>query len=135
VAVDTDAGLVVPVIRDCDRKPVLEIATDLEDLAEQTRQRNISPEELRGGSFTITNVGGIGGTAFTPILNYPEVAILGATRAHRVGVPAADGIQHCLELPLCVSFDHRVINGADAARFAARIAELLEDPEQLLLGA
>ncbi len=145
VAVDTEAGLIVPVIRDCDRKSVLEIAADLEDVAQRTRDRKISPDELRGGTFTITNVGGIGGTVFTPILNYPEVAILGATRAR----PAGDGERTesaamqpdqaasggRLELPLCLSFDHRVINGADAARFAARVAEALADPEQMLLGA
>jgi pyruvate dehydrogenase E2 component (dihydrolipoamide acetyltransferase) len=135
VAVDTDAGLIVPVIRDCDRKTVLEIAGDLENVAQRTRDRKVSLEELRGGTFTITNVGGIGGTSFTPILNYPEVAILGATRARRMCVPVNEGMKDRLELPLCLSFDHRLLNGADAARFAARVAEVLEDPEQLLLGA
>lgn len=133
VAVDTDVGLIVPVVRDCDRKTVLEIAAELEDVAQRTRDRKIGLDELRGGTFTITNVGGIGGTVFTPILNWPEVAILGATRARRTGAFENGRIEDRLQLPLCLSFDHRVINGADAARFTARIAAALADPELMLL--
>ncbi len=129
-AVDTDRGLLVPVIRDCDSKTVLQIAADLQEMAERARGRKIKLEDMQGGTFTVTNVGGIGGTMFTPIINYPEVAILGVTAA----TEQPDDDTRRLMLPLCLTFDHRVINGADAARFARTLIEALEDPEALLLG-
>jgi pyruvate dehydrogenase E2 component (dihydrolipoamide acetyltransferase) len=128
VAVDTEYGLVVPVLRDCDKKPVLEIADELEEVAERARQRKVTLEELRGGTFTVTNVGGIGGTAFSPVVNFPEVAILGVARARREVVLNTGQPEERLVLPLCLSFDHRAINGADAARFTREIVRLLEAP-------
>jgi pyruvate dehydrogenase E2 component (dihydrolipoamide acetyltransferase) len=133
VAVDTEAGLIVPVIRDADTKRVLEIAEEMEEIADRTRRRKIKLEELQGGTFTITNLGGIGGTAFTPVLNYPEVAILGLARSREEPVVTNGQLSTRLVLPLCLSYDHRVINGADGARFIRKIATLLEDPELLLL--
>ncbi len=133
VAVDTEAGLIVPVIRDVDRKRVLDLAAELEEVAERTRRRKIKSEELHGGCFTITNLGGIGGTAFTPIINHPEVAILGLARSKQELYLEDDEMAVRTMLPLCLSYDHRVINGADGARFTRKLAELLEDPEMLLL--
>ncbi len=133
VAVDTPDGLIVPVLRDVDKKSVLRIAMEMNDLAERTRQRKIGLEELRGGTLTVTNLGGIGGTAFTPVINYPEVAILGLARGRTVPVLRDGQWIGRLMLPLCLSYDHRVINGADGARFVRRLAGLLEAPEQLLL--
>ena len=135
VAVDTEAGLIVPVLGDVDTKNLLTIAAEMNELAERTRQRKISLDELRGGTFTVTNLGGIGGTAFTPIINYPEVAILGLARAREQPRLAGGQWQSRLVLPLCLSYDHRVINGADGARFIRRLVELLEDPELTLVGA
>ncbi len=133
VAVDTERGLLVPVIRDCDSKSVLQIAAEMEDVAQRTRDGKIRPSEMRGGSFTLTNVGGIGGAWFAPIINYPEVAILGAARA-RPELRLHDGQPiHRLMLPICLSYDHRVANGADAARFVRMIVDLLENPDALLL--
>ncbi|NLX13489.1 MAG: hypothetical protein GXY44_07540 [Phycisphaerales bacterium] len=133
VAVDTPDGLIVPVLRDVDKKSVLRIATEMNELAERTRQRKIGLEELRGGTLTVTNLGGIGGTAFTPVINYPEVAILGLARGRTVPVWRDGQWVGRLMLPLCLSYDHRVINGADGARFVRRLTALLEAPEQLLL--
>jgi pyruvate dehydrogenase E2 component (dihydrolipoamide acetyltransferase) len=133
VAVDTPAGLIVPIVRNVDQKRVLAIAAELETLAERTRQRKVTLDELRGSTFTVTNLGGIGGTAFTPIINYPEVAILGLARAREEPVLKAGQLGTRLVLPLCLSYDHRVINGADGARFVRQVASLLEDPELLLL--
>jgi pyruvate dehydrogenase E2 component (dihydrolipoamide acetyltransferase) len=133
VAVDTEAGLIVPVIRDADRKSVLEIAAELADLSERTRQRKVGLEELRGGTFTITNLGGIGGTSFTPIVNYPEVAILGISRTREVPVLRDGQLVTQPILPLSLSYDHRVINGADGARFLRKLASFIEDPGLLLL--
>ena len=133
VAVDTPAGLIVPAVRNVDQKRVLTIAAELEALAERTRQRKVALDELRGGTFTVTNLGGIGGTGFTPIINYPEVAVLGLARAHEEPVVKEGQLSTRLVLPLCLSYDHRVINGADGARFIRKVASLLEDPELLLL--
>lgn len=133
VAVDTPAGLIVPVIRDVDKKRVLDIAAELEAMAERTRQRKVALEELRGGTFTVTNLGGIGGTAFTPVINHPEVAILGLGRSREQPIIRDEQWATRLMLPLCLSYDHRVINGADGARFTRRLVALLEDPEMLLL--
>lgn len=135
VAVDTEAGLIVPVLRDVDRKNVLTIAAELVELADRTRKRKIALEELRGGTFTVTNLGGIGGTAFTPIVNFPDVAILGLGRTREEPFMKDGQLKTRLVLPLCLSYDHRVINGADGARFIRKLSGLLEDPELLLLGA
>lgn len=123
VAVDTPNGLLVPVIRDCDTKPVSQIAAELTALSEKARTRGLPMSEMSGGCFTITSLGHIGGTAFTPIINAPEVAILGVTRLVERPVRGADGdIDWRQMLPLSLSYDHRVINGADAARFTRQLA-------------
>jgi pyruvate dehydrogenase E2 component (dihydrolipoamide acetyltransferase) len=134
VAVDTERGLIVPVLRDADKKDVLEIAVALSELAARTRDKKIGVEELRGATFTVTNLGGIGGTGFSPIIHWPEVAILGLARARQESVVRDGAAEPRWMLPLCLSYDHRVIDGADAARFARRIAEMLEDPFVMLLG-
>jgi pyruvate dehydrogenase E2 component (dihydrolipoamide acetyltransferase) len=133
VAVDTEQGLIVPVLRDVDKKSVLQIAKEMGELAERTRERKIELEELRGGTFTVTNLGGIGGTGFTPVINYPEVAILGVARGKKQPKLINGEWTERMILPLCLSYDHRVINGADGARFLRRLAAMLEDPEMLLL--
>jgi pyruvate dehydrogenase E2 component (dihydrolipoamide acetyltransferase) len=126
-AVDTPNGLLVPVIKDCDQKSVAEIGTELADVAARARDRKVTMDEMQGACFTITNLGGIGGTAFTPIVNYPEVAILGMSRG-RKELQIVDGeIEERFMLPLSMSYDHRVINGADAARFIVRLGQLLTD--------
>ncbi len=117
VAVDTDAGLIVPVIRDVDKKSLLQISRDLDDIAKKARERKISVEELKGGSFTISNQGGIGGGHFTPIINKPEVAILGLGRSTNKPVVRGEKIESRLMIPLALSYDHRVIDGGLAARF------------------
>ena len=132
VAVDTKGGLLVPVLRDVDRKGVEELAAELTETAEKARA---GKADMSGGTFTITNLGGIGGTGFTPIVNWPEVAILGMSRG-RVEPVWRDGqFVPRLMLPLSLSYDHRVIDGADAARFARRVAELLENPWLMVLHA
>ena len=117
VAVDTEAGLIVPVIRDVDKKSLLQISQALEDIAKRARDRKISAEELKGGTFTISNQGGIGGGHFTPIVNKPEVAILGLGRSANKPVVRGDKIESRLMMPLGLSYDHRVIDGGLAARF------------------
>ena len=134
MAVETPRGLLVPVIRDADSKSIFELAAELTDLAQRTRDGKVSQAELSGGTFTVTNLGGIGGTGFTPIINSPEVAILGVARTREEPVVRDGVIQPRQMLPLTVSYDHRVIDGADGARFAHAIAESLEAPERLLLG-
>lgn len=128
VAVDTDRGLLVPVIRNADRKSIRELAAELADLAERARGRRLGVEEMRGGTFTITNLGGIGGTAFTPVVNWPEVAILGVSRARVEPVWRKGDWVARTRLPLSLSYDHRLIDGADAARFLRWIAGALEQP-------
>jgi pyruvate dehydrogenase E2 component (dihydrolipoamide acetyltransferase) len=135
VAVDTERGLLVPVLRNVDQKSVYELARELNEIAERARDRKIKLEELQGGTFTLTNLGGIGGTGFSPIVNYPEVAILGLSRARLQPAVHEGQIVPRLQLPLSLSYDHRVIDGADAARFTRRIAELLENPLLMLLHA
>ncbi len=135
VAVDTDRGLLVPVFRDVDKKSVQELAQELGVVAEKARQKKIGIEDMRGGTFTITNLGGIGGTSFTPIVNWPEVAILGISRGRLQPVYRDGQLMPRLQLPLSLSYDHRVIDGADAARFTRRIAEMLENPLLMLLHA
>jgi pyruvate dehydrogenase E2 component (dihydrolipoamide acetyltransferase) len=133
VAVDTDPGLLVPVIHDVDKKGVSDLARELAEVAEKARQKKLQLDDMRGGTFTITNLGGIGGTGFTPIINYPEVAILGMSRASMQPVIRDGQVAPRLILPLSLSYDHRVIDGAAAARFARRIAEMLENPLLMLL--
>jgi pyruvate dehydrogenase E2 component (dihydrolipoamide acetyltransferase) len=133
VAVDTEGGLLVPVLRDVDKKHVRELAEELNAIAQRARDRKLDSAELKGGTFTITNLGGIGGTAFTPIVNYPEVAILGLSRSRLEPVVRDGQIVPRLMLPLSLSYDHRVIDGAAAARFTRRLAELLENPLMMLL--
>lgn len=133
VAVDTPNGLVVPVIRDVDKKTVLQLAGELTEMAGKARDRKLAVSEMMGGTFTITNLGGIGGTGFTPIVNYPEVAILGMSRSQKQ-LQLVDGqVQNRLMLPLSLSYDHRVINGADAARFVSKLCGLFSDSFRLLL--
>ena len=133
VAVDTDRGLLVPVIRDADRKNIEELSVDLSVLSEKARTKKITAPELQGGTFTISNLGGIGGTYFTPVLNAPEVAILGVSRAAVEALYVDGQFQPRLMLPLSLSYDHRLIDGADAARFVRWIAEALEEPFKLSL--
>jgi pyruvate dehydrogenase E2 component (dihydrolipoyllysine-residue acetyltransferase) len=135
VAVDTDRGLLVPVIRNADRKNIGQLAVELAQLSEKARTRKISLEEMQGGCFSISNLGGIGGTYFTPIVNAPDVAILGISRARMESVYQKDGGQFAprLMLPLSLSYDHRVIDGADGIRFLRWVAEALEQPFLLSL--
>jgi len=135
VAVDTERGLLVPVLRDVDKKSVYDIGKEMGELAERARLKKLSMEDMRGGSFTISNLGGIGGTGFTPIINYPEVAILGLSRARLQPVYREGQFVPRLLLPLSLSYDHRVIDGADAARFSRRLGEMLENPLVMLLHA
>jgi pyruvate dehydrogenase E2 component (dihydrolipoamide acetyltransferase) len=128
VAVDTDRGLLVPVIRDVDKKNIVELAVELTQLSKKARDKKISPAEMEGGTFTITNLGGIGGTGFSPIVNYPEVSILGLSRSSTEPVWMNGKFEPRLVLPLSLSYDHRLIDGADAARFLRWIAEALEQP-------
>jgi len=137
IAVDTERGLLVPVVRDVDRKSMAELSVELKALAQRTRAGEVSLEEMQGGTFTITNPGPLGGTAFAPIVNYPEVAILGTAQARWRPVVRGEGddaeIVPRFMMPLILSFDHRVVDGADAARFVTRIVEILEDPDRLLV--
>jgi len=128
VAVDTDRGLLVPVIRDVDKKNIVELAAELTQLSKKAREKKITPEEMEGGTFTITNLGGIGGTGFSPIVNHPEVAILGLSRSSMEPVWMNGKFEARLVLPLSLSYDHRLIDGADAARFLRWIAEAFEQP-------
>lgn len=133
VAVDTPDGLVVPVIKDADRKGIVELSQELTAVSARMRDGKIAPADIQGATFSISSLGGIGGTNFTPIVNAPELAILGVVRA--VMKPVWDGaaFQPRLMLPLCLSYDHRVIDGALAARFTRRLAEILADMRQLVL--
>ncbi|MBB5348232.1 2-oxo acid dehydrogenase subunit E2 [Desulfoprunum benzoelyticum] len=138
IAVDTEHGLMVPVIRDVDRKSIRELAVELQGAVDRARERRTSREEMVGGTFTITNVGGLGGSYFTAIINHPEIAILGLGqgRLQPVVVTSAEGehdIVPRLMMPIILCFDHRVVDGADAVRFLRRIIELLEDPDELFL--
>jgi pyruvate dehydrogenase E2 component (dihydrolipoamide acetyltransferase) len=135
VAVDTDRGLLVPVIRNADQKNIVQLAVELAQLSEKARTRKIALEEMQGGCFSISNLGGIGGTYFTPIVNAPEVAILGISRASMQAVYQKDtgGFVPRMMLPLSLSYDHRVIDGADGIRFLRWVAQALEDPFLLSL--
>ena len=131
VAVDTEAGLVVPVLRDVDQKPLVQVSKELNALAEKTRQRKATAEDLQGGTFTISNQGGIGGGHFTPIIKKPEVAILGVGKGALKPVVRGGTIEARMMLPLALSYDHRVLDGADAARFMVDLVKSIEEfPEQ-----
>jgi pyruvate dehydrogenase E2 component (dihydrolipoamide acetyltransferase) len=128
VAVDTEFGLTVPVVRDVDQKNLLQIAAEIAALSDKARRRKLAPEDLAGANFTVTNLGGLGTTYFSPIIRWPEVAVLGVGRASTEAVHGPGGFQPRLILPLSVVYDHRLIDGADAARFQRWIAEALEQP-------
>jgi pyruvate dehydrogenase E2 component (dihydrolipoamide acetyltransferase) len=133
VAVDTDRGLLVPVIRDADRKNIVQLSVELAQLSEKARTRKIALDEMQGGCFSISNLGGIGGTYFTPIVNAPEVAILGISRARMEPVYKDGGFVPRFMLPLSLSYDHRVVDGADGIRFLRWVVEALEQPFLLAL--
>ncbi|MBW1818315.1 MAG: 2-oxo acid dehydrogenase subunit E2 [Deltaproteobacteria bacterium] len=138
VAVNTDDGLIVPVVRDVDRKSILELSIELTELVERTRRRKVKLDEMQGGTFTITNVGPMGGGFFAPIINYPEVAIMGmgGAKLQPVVVSSADGnhdIVPRLMMPLILCIDHRVLDGAHATAFMRTVKEALEDPEELFI--
>lgn len=135
VAVDTPHGLLVPVIRDVDKKGILALAQELQEVSERARARKLSPEEMQGATFSLSNLGGIGGTGFTPIVNWPEVAILGVSRSQMKPVwdPEKEAFLPRLYMPYSLTYDHRLIDGAEAARFCRHLAGLLEDPVGLAL--
>ncbi|MBI3313822.1 MAG: 2-oxo acid dehydrogenase subunit E2, partial [Candidatus Omnitrophica bacterium] len=127
VAVDTEQGLIVPVLKDFDKKDMTELSKSLSDLAEKTRQRKISLEELQGSTFTISNQGGIGGAHFTPIVNKPDVAILGLGQGKKKPAVKNDKVEVRMMLPLALSYDHRVVDGANAARFITDLVGAIEN--------
>ena len=133
VAVDTERGLLVPVIRDTDTKRLVQVVEELTDLAERARSKKIKPDEMQGATFTVTNLGGLGTTHFSPIVNWPEVAILGVGRAETRPVMQEGQFVPRLMLPLSLSYDHRLVDGANAARFLRWVAEALEQPLLLLM--
>jgi len=133
VAVDTPNGLVVPVIRDVDKKSLGDLAKELQAASERARAKRLSPTDMQGASMTISSLGGVGGTAFTPIINPPEVAILGVSRAQIEPVHRDGAFVPRLICPLSLSYDHRVIDGADAARFTTLLRNVLSDIRQLLV--
>jgi pyruvate dehydrogenase E2 component (dihydrolipoyllysine-residue acetyltransferase) len=128
VATDTERGLLVPVLRDVDKKNIVELAAEMSQLSKKAREKKLTPQEMEGGTFTITNLGGIGGTGFSPIVNHPEVAILGLSRSRMEPEWINGKFEPRLILPLSLSYDHRLIDGADAARFLRWIAEAFEQP-------
>jgi pyruvate dehydrogenase E2 component (dihydrolipoamide acetyltransferase) len=133
VAVDTERGLLVPVIKNADEKNITEIAVELDDLARRARNRKLKPDEMQGGTFSISNLGGIGGTGFSPIVNWPEVAILGVSRGRIQPVWDGADFQPRLMLPLSLTYDHRLVDGAEAARFLRWLANAIEQPMLLAL--
>ncbi len=135
VAVDTPRGLVVPVIRNCESKGIIELAVELNEIAAVAREGKLKPEQMSGGTFTLSNLGGIGGTAFTPIVNTPEVAILGIARGAMEPVwnKESNAFEPRMMMPLCLSYDHRVIDGANGARFTRFLASMIEDPNLIAL--
>lgn len=132
IAVDTPDGLVVPVVRDVDKKDLVELATELGEISVKAREKKLKPSDMQGGCFTISSLGGIGGTKFTPIVNAPEVAILGVSRHKMQPVWNGNSFEPRLMLPLCLSYDHRVIDGADGARFTSFLARTLADVDNLV---
>ena len=135
IAVDTDKGLLLPVIRDVDKKSIIDLAAEITKVAEKAREGKLSPDEMKGGNFSISNLGGIGGTNFTPIIYHPQVAILGVARAKTSPVYADGEFKPREVLPLSLSYDHRLIDGAEGAKFLHWIVQALEDPYKALLGA
>jgi len=133
VAVDTEQGLMVPVVHDVDQKGIFELARELAEISEQARKGKLRPDQIQGASFTITSLGGIGGTDFTPIVNAPEVAILGVSRAAMKPVWSGEEFVPRLMLPISLSYDHRVVDGALGARFTTYLCGLLSDLRRLLL--
>ena len=133
IAVDTPDGLMVPVIRDADKKSLIDLAKESVELAKKAQSKKLKRDEMTGGCFTISSLGSIGGTAFTPIVNPPEVAILGVSKASMKPVWNGADFQPRLMMPLSLSYDHRAVNGADAARFTALLGQLLTDVRRLLL--
>ena len=133
VAVDTPNGLVVPVIRDADKKGIFDLAKELEAISSKARDGKLTMADMQGGCFSISSLGGIGGTAFTPIINAPEVAILGVSQSSLKPIYQGENFVPRLMLPLCLSYDHRVIDGADGARFAVYLSQCLSDIRTLLL--
>jgi pyruvate dehydrogenase E2 component (dihydrolipoamide acetyltransferase) len=133
VAVDTEQGLMVPVVRDVDQKGIFELARELAEISEQARKGKLRPDQIQGASFTITSLGGIGGTDFTPIVNAPEVAILGVSRAAMKPVWNGEEFVPRLMLPISLSYDHRIVDGALGARFTTYLCGLLSDLRRLLL--
>ena len=133
IAVDTPDGLVVPVIRDCDKKGLLDLAVELGEISKKARDRKLGPADMSGGCFSISSLGGISGTAFTPIINAPEVAILGVSKSSMKPVWNGSAFEPRLILPLSLSYDHRVIDGAQAARFTAYLTQVLGDLRRMLL--
>jgi len=132
-AADTPNGLVVPVIRDCDKKGLLQIAQEMGDLAKKARDGKLGPADMSGGCFSISSLGGIGGTAFTPIINAPEVAILGVSKTQTKPVWDGKAFVPKQMLPLSLSYDHRVIDGAAAARFTAYVGQVMADFRRIFL--
>ena len=132
-AVNTDAGLMVPVVRDADQKGLFDLARELMELAQKARERKLTPDQMQGGCFTISSLGHIGGTGFTPIINAPEVAILGVARAARQPRYVGDKLEPRLMLPLSLSYDHRVIDGVSGAEFIQFLGQVLTDIRKLLL--
>jgi pyruvate dehydrogenase E2 component (dihydrolipoamide acetyltransferase) len=133
IAVDTPDGLVVPVIRQCERKGLMDLAAELAEVSARARDKKLTPQDIQGGCISISSLGGIGGTAFTPIINAPEVAVLGVSRSRMQPVWDGSGFKPRLMLPLSLSYDHRVIDGAAAARFTRFLASRLEDLRRLTL--
>jgi pyruvate dehydrogenase E2 component (dihydrolipoamide acetyltransferase) len=127
IAVDTAQGLLLPVIRDVDQKTIAQIAVELAAVSEQARSKGLPMSQMSGGSFSISSLGSVGGTGFTPIINAPEVAILGITRSQQRPISVDGELRWRTMLPLSLSYDHRVINGADAARFCVALGEALQD--------
>jgi len=134
IAVDTERGLLVPVIKDVDRKDIYDLAAELGDLGERTRNNRVSPDELQGGTFSVSNLGSLGGSSFTPIVNHPEAAILGIGRGREEAVVIDGRIEARIMIPLCLSYDHRIVDGADGVRFVNKLIESLQNPEHMLLG-
>ncbi len=134
IAADTDEGLLVPVVRDADQKSIIELAVEITELAEQAREGQLSQEDMKGGNFIISNLGGIGGTQFTPVIYHPNVAILGVSEITNKPVYKKESFEPRPVLPLSLSYDHRLIDGAQGARFLRFICNALEDPYKALLG-
>lgn len=133
VAVDTNRGLLVPVVRNVEKKNIIELSIELTQIAEKARSAKLSLEDMQGGNFTISNLGGIGGTGFAPVVNSPEVAILGISRSQMESIYLDGEFKPLLMLPLSLSYDHRIIDGADAARFLRWVCEAIEQPFKLII--